>query len=74
VNQPRRILPADPKASYLSAASEIDAAIRRVLLSGTYILGPELTAFESEFSAYLGTAGAVGVATVTSNGPWPLNV
>jgi len=65
VNQPRRILSADPKASYLSAASEIDAAIRRVLLSGTYILGPELTAFESEFSAYLGTAGAVGVANGT---------
>lgn len=65
MNQPRRILPADPKASYLSAASEIDAAIRRVLLSGTYILGPELTAFESEFSAYLGTAGAVGVANGT---------
>ncbi|HZL45053.1 MAG TPA: DegT/DnrJ/EryC1/StrS family aminotransferase [Opitutaceae bacterium] len=65
MNQPRRILSADPKASYLSAASEIDAAIRRVLLSGTYILGPELTAFESEFSAYLGTAGAVGVANGT---------
>lgn len=60
-----KILSADPKASYLAAQAEIDAAIKRVLLSGQYILGPELEAFEKEFSAWLGTAGAVGVANGT---------
>jgi len=60
-----RILPADPKASYLAAKDEIDAAIRRVLESGTYILGPELAAFEREFADWLGAAGVVGVANGT---------
>jgi aminotransferase EvaB len=61
----QKILPADPKASYLAAQAEIDAAIKRVMLSGHYILGPELEAFEQEFSAWLGTAGTAGVANGT---------
>jgi aminotransferase EvaB len=61
----QKILPADPKASYLAAQAEIDAAIKRVMLSGHYILGPELEAFEKEFSAWFGTAGTVGVANGT---------
>jgi dTDP-4-amino-4,6-dideoxygalactose transaminase len=61
----QKILPADPKASYLAAQADIDAAIRRVLLSGHYILGPELDAFEQEFGAWLGTTGTVGVANGT---------
>lgn len=60
-----RFLPADPKAGYLAAEAEIDAAIRRVLGSGQYILGPETEAFEREFAAWLGTAGAAGVANGT---------
>lgn len=60
-----RILPADPKATYLAAKEEIDAAIARVLASGTYILGPEVAAFEDEFSRWLGAAGVVGVANGT---------
>ncbi len=60
-----KILPADPKASYLAAQAEIDAAIKRVMLSGHYILGPELAGFEKEFSAWCGTAGTVGVANGT---------
>lgn len=60
-----KILPADPKASYLAAQAEIDAAIRRVMLSGHYILGAELEALEKEFSAWLGTAGTVGVGNGT---------
>lgn len=59
------MLPADPKAAYLAAQADIDAAIRRVLDSGRYILGPEVEAFEREFSAWLGAAGAVGVANGT---------
>ncbi len=60
-----KILSADPKAGYLAAKSEIDAAISRVLSSGHYILGPEVEAFEKEFSAWLGVAGTVGVANGT---------
>lgn len=60
-----RIFPADPKATYLAAKTEIDAAIQRVLMSGSYVLGPELAAFEMELAAYLGTFGAVGVANGT---------
>jgi aminotransferase EvaB len=56
---------ADPKASYLAARAEIDAAVARVLASGTYIHGPELAAFENELAAYLGAAGAAGVANGT---------
>ena len=59
------ILPSDPKAGYLAAQAEIDAAIKRVMHSGHYILGPELDAFEKEFSHWLGTAGTVGVANGT---------
>ena len=60
-----KILPADPKANYLAAQADIDAAIRRVMLSGRYILGPELEAFEKEFTAWLGIVGTVGVANGT---------
>jgi aminotransferase EvaB len=60
-----RYLPADPKSGYLAAEAEIDAAIRRVMHSGHYILGPETEAFESEFAAWLGATGCVGVANGT---------
>lgn len=60
-----KIQTANPKAGYLAAQADIDAAIKRVLLSGQYILGPEIEAFEKEFSAWLGTAGTVGVANGT---------
>lgn len=60
-----RILPADPRATYLAAKADIDVAIQRVLASGTYIMGPELAAFESEFAAFLGVTGVVGVANGT---------
>jgi dTDP-4-amino-4,6-dideoxygalactose transaminase len=60
-----RYLPADPQAGYRSAAADIDAAIRRVLESGCYILGPETEAFEREFAAYLGVPACVGVASGT---------
>ena len=60
-----KILPADPKATYLAAQADIDAAIKRVLQSGLYILGPEVEAFEKEYSAWLGVAGTVGVANGT---------
>jgi aminotransferase EvaB len=59
------LLPADPKAEFLSFAPQIRAAIERVLTSGHYILGPEVEAFESEFSRYLGGGQVIGVANGT---------
>jgi dTDP-3-amino-3,4,6-trideoxy-alpha-D-glucose transaminase len=44
---------------------EVRAAIERVVASGKYILGPEVSAFEREFAAYCGSAHGVGVANGT---------
>ncbi len=55
----------NPQASYIAHKAEIDTAIARVLDSGWYILGQEVTAFEQEFAAYLGLLGAVAVANGT---------
>ena len=52
----------DLRSTYLELKPEIDAAVARVLDSGMYILGPEVEAFEREFSAYCGADHAVGVA------------
>lgn len=41
---------------------EMDAAARRVLDSGWYLLGEECTAFESEFAAFCGVKHAIGCA------------
>jgi dTDP-4-amino-4,6-dideoxygalactose transaminase len=54
-----------PLAQYLAHQTEIDAALQRVLASGRYILGEEVTTFEHEFAAYLGVAQAVGVGNGT---------
>ena len=45
--------------------ARIDAALARVIDSGTLILGPELEAFEAELAAYLGAGHAIGVANGT---------
>ena len=42
--------------------AELEAAFRRVLASGWYVLGSEVEAFESEFAAYCGAGHCVGVA------------
>ncbi|GAB1470132.1 DegT/DnrJ/EryC1/StrS family aminotransferase [Chloroflexota bacterium] len=44
---------------------ELDAVIARVLSSGSYILGAEVSAFEQEFAQYCGVSHAVGVASGT---------
>jgi dTDP-3-amino-3,4,6-trideoxy-alpha-D-glucose transaminase len=45
--------------------AEIDAAIARVIDSGRFILGPEVSAFERELASYCGTRHAVGLANGT---------
>ncbi len=51
----------DLKAAHLELRGEIDAAIAGVIDRGTFILGPELERFESDFAAYLGVKHCVGV-------------
>jgi dTDP-4-amino-4,6-dideoxygalactose transaminase len=55
----------DYRPEYRRHAGEIAAAVQRVFDSGRLILGPEVEAFESEFAAAMGAAGAVGVASGT---------
>src|SRR2546421_435744 len=43
----------------------IDAAMRRVLARGQFILGDEVRRFEQEFATYCGVEHAVGVASGT---------
>jgi len=43
----------------------VRAAIDRVVASGWYVLGPEVSAFETEFAEACGAAHAVGVGTGT---------
>jgi dTDP-4-amino-4,6-dideoxygalactose transaminase len=52
----------DLQASYIELQPEIDAALKRVLASGLYILGEEVDAFEQEYSAYCEAKHCVGVA------------
>ena len=56
---------ANPGAGYRALQSEIDAAVARVLQSGWYILGQEVSAFEAEFAAWLGATTAVGCGNGT---------
>src|SRR4026208_1609329 len=50
---------------YESYAGEIDAAIGRVMKSGWYILGKEVTAFEEEFAHWCGVRHCIGVGNGT---------
>lgn len=63
---PSPIIPlVDLQAQYAALGPEIDRAVRSVLKSGRFILGPETEAFERELAAYCGTPHAVGVASGT---------
>jgi len=52
----------DLKAAYLELKPDIDAAIKRVLDSGWYVLGEEVDAFEQEYATYCESKYCVGVA------------
>ena len=56
----------DLKAQYASIKNEVDEAVLRVLASTTYVLGPEVEAFEKEFAARHNVRHAVAVNTGTS--------
>src|SRR5918993_1171824 len=55
----------DTKTPLAPLRAEIDAKIAEVVDRGTFILGPEVAAFEAEFAAYLGARHAAGVANGT---------
>jgi len=55
----------DLTAQYHELRAEVDEAITGVLLSGRYVLGPNVEAFEEEFARYLGVRQAVGVNSGT---------
>lgn len=52
----------DLHAAYAELKNEIDAAYRRVMESGWYILGAEVDAFEQEFAAFCGVRHCITVA------------
>lgn len=52
----------DLKSINTQYAEELKNACSKVIDSGWYIMGTELTAFEQEFAAYCGTKYAIGVA------------
>ena len=52
----------DLKAINLAHAAELEAAFKRVLNSGWYVLGSETAAFEKNFAAYCDSKHSIGVA------------
>ena len=50
---------------YHNMKDEIDRAIRDVLESGQYVMGPTLARFEKELAAYFGTKYAIGLNSGT---------
>jgi dTDP-4-amino-4,6-dideoxygalactose transaminase len=56
----------DLRAQHASLRAELDAALRRVLDRGDFILGADVDAFEAEFAAYCGARHCIGVSSGTS--------
>ncbi|MCC9622545.1 DegT/DnrJ/EryC1/StrS family aminotransferase [Thalassospira sp. MA62] len=52
----------DPSQTYLEIREELDEAYRRVMLSGSYILGETLSCFENNFARYCDAAHCIGVS------------
>jgi len=50
---------------YRSIQREIDGAVREVLESNQYVMGPALTAFEKQLAGYFGMTHAIGVNSGT---------
>ncbi len=52
----------DLQAAFGELQEELDAAARRVVASGCYILGREIECFEAEFASYCGARHCIGVS------------
>lgn len=55
----------DLRPAHEALGEEIEAAIRRVMASSHFVLGPEVEAFEHEFASYCGAGHCVGVGNGT---------
>ena len=55
----------DVKAQYAPLIPELERAFAEILQAGTFILGPNVKAFEREAADYLGVKDAIGVANGT---------
>src|SRR5450631_3087390 len=64
-NPPKPVALNDLLRQTTALRPELDAAVKRVLDSGWYILGRECAAFEAEFAAYCGVAHCVSLANGT---------
>ena len=60
-----QVLLNDPGRLNAALRDELEAAIQRVVRSGYYILGEEVSAFEAEFAAFCGTRHCIGVGNGT---------
>lgn len=58
-----KIMPNRLDRGFEKYQGEIEAAALRVLRSGWYVLGPEVSAFEEEFARYVGSGYCVGLAS-----------
>jgi len=56
----------DLKAQYQSIKDEIDQAIQRCIDRTSFIMGPEVEAFEQEFASFCGAKHAIGVDSGTA--------
>jgi dTDP-4-amino-4,6-dideoxygalactose transaminase len=56
----------DLKQQYASIKTEVDAAIARVIENTSFILGPEVRAFEKAFAEYVGAETCVAVNSGTA--------
>lgn len=55
----------NPKAAYLSQEEEIDSTIKKILLSGEYVLNKQVRLLEENFAKYIGVHCALGVNSGT---------
>jgi dTDP-4-amino-4,6-dideoxygalactose transaminase len=55
----------DTGPNYRFYREEMDAAVRAVLESGQFVMGPDVRRFEREFAAYCGVRHAIGVLSGT---------
>lgn len=58
-----KIMPNRLDRGFEKYQEEIETAALRVLRSGWYVLGPEVSAFEEEFARYVGSGYCVGLAS-----------
>jgi len=56
----------DLKQQYASIKTEVDAAIARVIENTSFILGPEVRAFEQAFAEYVGARACIAVNSGTA--------